>query len=438
MSKKIDKKSRLICIQGTSQLLNVLGILNYQKHEEKFVDYEDHLILGGFYMSFSKAKRQEMISACLKIAKYWQFKSHCYLPDEDFSGAFSQQINAVRRRINLEDVDYIYVCRNWQDFNEVLLASYHDAIRICYGDGFGSLDLRDHTHQVRSANPKGYFFFNKSYLFIPTEESHRTSDGSPFSLTDEIVQPSIDYLIKTIIEVESLIPEIKDEISQITSLDQHTYQRQVLVLISTFTESGFIQKNSKLHLYFFFELPCKILLKLIIFCRVSLVFLGIKPFRYLLRLIEIIQSLSVFFDVRLEIHLYLEQIQRICEKEDLIILKSHPRESLSKTFLLASQLSQRGYIVNVINEKRSVFPIELFPHHMDLSKIITFGSNSTIGIVLMSGLKREQVFYYIDQDILERFFKKQHLEEYKNIYKFLEIRIKQACDRKFSPLTLKT
>lgn len=128
--------------------------------------------MGGFYILDSEENLDNCIKTCIEISSYWKFKSVTYLSENDLAGSnlsFFEIVQSVTRRLSISHVDKIYVCNNFQPFNEILLGCYKSAVKVCYGDGFGSLGIKSSIDKHQSMNPKGYLNINLAYLFIPIE-----------------------------------------------------------------------------------------------------------------------------------------------------------------------------------------------------------------------------------------------------------------------------
>jgi hypothetical protein len=425
----ITRKTRLISAQGPAQLINVLAILKYQDKNESPCQWEDHLVLGGFSTELSPQITQRMVQICEKIASIWNFKSLHYLSNEDLSieCSFHQTAKRLRKELNLTDVEYIYVCRNWQLFNELLLESYQDARKVAYGDGFGLLDLSSKTRQPRPFNPSGYYSFEKAYLFMPLEVD---PEGKSFSLVNQIIQPPIDYLIDTIKNIGSNLPEIR-EYSNFMIKDAGN--KIILVTTSNFTESNSMKDN------IFSVLLWKLFSLLIKFSSL----LGLlKIFKFLDKFVSSLRQIRENIDapqikrkVELEACMYFEQIVRHAHEDELILIKPHPRELFKQSVKLVDRLFQNGYKATVIDHDFSCFPVELFFLYLPFSKVIALDSTSALTGSLFCDSTDSQVFPFIDSDLKKRYMHNRLINSVDDSSKKVMVELlKQVKARKFSPI----
>ncbi|MEH2199679.1 CmcI family methyltransferase [Nostoc sp.] len=161
------RKIRLIIVQGPLQLLNVISVLRSQEADGEYRNCDDFLIMGGY-------SDQELNKVCLQISQIWNFKEKLLLYEfEVFCSSnsfdFLTVTELLKQHINLPLADVVYTCRNWQFVNEVFLAAYPNARKICYGDGLGWLDINSSAFISKLLNPSGFVPIDDSYLITPIE-----------------------------------------------------------------------------------------------------------------------------------------------------------------------------------------------------------------------------------------------------------------------------
>jgi hypothetical protein len=445
----MTSKVRLISVSGPAQLINVIAILKYQLENEEG-NWEDHLILGWFCTGDSDEATNKMIDICTKIANSWDFKSIKYLSDKDLSSSYSfpELVERVRKKIELNDVSRLYVCRNWQVFNEVILEAYKHAMKICYGDGYGLLDLGDGEGRwrLKSVNPKGYSKLDKAYLFIPIEGDR---NGKSFSLI-EIIQPPIDYLTSTIENISSSMTDL--EIYTNFLLSKSTNRKFTLVTTSNLSEAGFmrIRDNDKTYDlldWFRFSLQqlalglkgkkiTSLKKRLFLINNINFEF-AIDRFSEILEFsIKLITVKQLRPRVHQEVSMYIDQILRCCHKSEFIVIKSHPREIGGQASQLSKLLSQEGYNVALIDNIFSCLPIELFFKYLRFSKVVSLFSSSSLTAKLVLEIEDSSLFPFIDSDITEKYVNEFHipiLQEVEPLYLDL---LKQIKLNKILPLRL--
>jgi hypothetical protein len=384
------KKTRLISAQGPGQVLNVLAILNYQQDIENDLQCEDHLVLGGFAAN-SRKQVDSIIKTCIDLASAWNFQSITYLDvEKNKRQSFSEQANQARSKLGLDRVDVFYVCRNWQLFNELLLEACKDSRKICYGDGFGWLDLNDTKWQKLAINPQGYAKIDSAYLFMPIEADQA---GKSFSLVDKIVQPPIHYLVDTVHKLTSKLDNLQE---YCTHLESQVNQGFALVIGSNYAEAGQIKdevlgaKSSSRGLWQKWVLKLKFWVKQKTLFLLDLMGIGFVPGRAQRKAL-------------LEAHMYFEQIERYCPKTDVILIKPHPRETLNQSHMLHEMLTNSGYKASRIDDQFSCIPIELLASLLNIKKAICMNSSSSLSLPLISNLKPNSIYPYMSKDIAQKY-----------------------------------
>ena len=137
---------RIVTCQGSIQLITAFSVMTYREKVEgiSINDYENYLVIYDLYAPEDQI--DDFINLIKKIANslcYW--KSIVYIPAEYLtniaqklsytgnSAIFSTVYNWVGTNATSE----IYLSRNWQFGNQLLINTYKSANKICYGDSIG-------------------------------------------------------------------------------------------------------------------------------------------------------------------------------------------------------------------------------------------------------------------------------------------------------------
>jgi hypothetical protein len=358
--------TRLICVQGPSQLLDVMSILLFQQREQK-ENYIDILIIGGLCMSGDLKSSKAMVDITKLIASHWQFNAIYDIYNfesrlgyilkivrhlgKSFSLLFLNLMKKTIKKItNLDNVDQIYVCRNWQSFNEILLFTYANAEKICYGD-IGHLDINDEQKRNGLINPNGFIEINKSYLIFPPKFTKEKFENHIISMV------SSDYKRKLINDISKSIA-----FTDLSKFCLEKLNESILITLSNGTEAGIYK--------------------------------------------------SVFEEVQLYLSVVLSQ----SNLGDIIWIKPHPRQTLSQSQILCDLINKNGRKAYCI-DKFARYPLELFIPHLSSTKIISLYSYSGV-ISALLGYKK--IVIGLDEKLINLFVKrkyKQSLIEYGELYR---------------------
>ena len=344
--------TRLISVQGASQLLDIMSILSFQDQEEKS-SYNSILILGGFCVSNDKKVSSQISSAIREIASFGDFSAVYDISYLEYKtsrliraskklsislGLLKILSTLLRRSINVSNIEKIYVCRNWQHFNEILLFSYPNAEKICYGD-LGILDINDNLQEKGLINPLGFIPIDKCYLNFPAEVTENASKN--LGITS--VNPNYKKeLIHSICKSNVL--------KGLDSFCAKNLNNTTLITTSNGTEAGYY--------------------------------------------------VSVFE----EVGLYLSCTLSNTNTGDLIWIKPHPRETLNQSNILCELLNKSGRIAQCLDEFGR-YPIELFIPYLSSTKIICLYSYS--GIV-SAVLGYKTIIVGLDDKLISIFIKKDY------------------------------
>ena len=138
--------TRIVTCQGGIQLIAALAALNSRETEQRdsVYEYEDFLVVYGLYAPGGQGKEFARVVEKMALAvRNW--KAVIYLNPEqlnELAASFGISTNAatfarVHELIGAAKVDEIYLCRNWQFHNQLMINAYREAAKICYGDSIG-------------------------------------------------------------------------------------------------------------------------------------------------------------------------------------------------------------------------------------------------------------------------------------------------------------
>ncbi len=142
---------RLITSQGPLQLLSALSVITDEARRGGG-KHEDHLLIHGTAMS---ASASHINDAMRELASLWIWTSVTFLPEYEpklltlMSGKPADAHEALKQILGFMQVDRLYVCRNWQATNELIMNTFPEACHVVYGDSFGQIDSLDLPSQPK-------------------------------------------------------------------------------------------------------------------------------------------------------------------------------------------------------------------------------------------------------------------------------------------------
>ncbi len=136
---------RIITCQGSIQLVTALSVLSYrEKQQGQDYEYENYLVICNLY---SPPGQIDAFAAFIKqmAQLVCNWKAIVYLSPEQTktirqqlnSSSYSQIFQKVYELVGTDSVEEIYLSRNWQFANQLMINAYQSAEKICYGDGIG-------------------------------------------------------------------------------------------------------------------------------------------------------------------------------------------------------------------------------------------------------------------------------------------------------------
>jgi len=167
--------TRFITTQGPLQLCTVLAVLFDERSRNPHQEYEDYLIVHG---SFVGDNTEVINQATMDLARVWKWKGVFCLDALEANLNKSphlqqhDKIKLLQEFIGLPCPDEIYLVRNWQMTNELLLHSYRSAKKITYGDAIGQIDSYASPHyvqfdEIRTLQPFRCFSYSRESVIDP-------------------------------------------------------------------------------------------------------------------------------------------------------------------------------------------------------------------------------------------------------------------------------
>lgn len=135
---------RIITCQGSIQLVTALSVVFQYEQQSNSQCYENYLVIYGLYAPGDQDR--EFVAFITKMAQqlcnwraiaYLNPKTLQTISDQLNVTAPTKLFNTVHQLVGTETADELYLCRNWQFSNQLLLNTYPLATKICYGDSIG-------------------------------------------------------------------------------------------------------------------------------------------------------------------------------------------------------------------------------------------------------------------------------------------------------------
>ncbi|MGI0482343.1 CmcI family methyltransferase [Geminocystis sp. CENA526] len=345
---------RIITAQGPTQLINVLSILQFQESKENdgIGTFKDYLVVMGLYADESAS--EQMKEVCFLLGSIWNFEKYIYLQQQKWDSLcyknFELAKNTLRDYLEINTADIVYVCRNWQPCNELILSTYQGADRICYGDGWGVLD--SNREDIRYVNPQGMLKVERAYSIFPKHDHEKYKDIKSTIVPSKFLKQTLTKIV----EQKSLIRKIFED--TFININNQNHKRIVLITTSNFTES------------------------------------------------------KTTLTLQDEIECYLSCILMYVSKKDFIIIKGHPRQTNHQSTIVADKFKENGYQVLEITGLANSFSIEVFfPLIPKIDLGITLGSNTAKSLAffyqcdLIIGLSEDQINKYINPTVKQEMLK---------------------------------
>lgn len=170
------RRKRVITCQGTIQLITALSVMAYRTEEEKSAldTFENYLVI--YDLCAPAQQINDFISLIQKIAKSLaSWKSIVYISPDQLT-VISDKLNntseanlfkSIYNLVGTDEAAEIYLCRNWQFGNQLLINAYRKAQKICYGDSIGIyFSANSSAFFVDQSPPKLSFNKNLIHTFV--------------------------------------------------------------------------------------------------------------------------------------------------------------------------------------------------------------------------------------------------------------------------------
>lgn len=140
------RQKRIITCQGTIQLVTALSVVAYRTETEKSTldTFENYLVIYDLYAPAQQTN--DFISLIQRIANSLaSWKSIVYISPDQLTAISDKLKNtskanifkSIYKLVGTDEAAEIYLCRNWQFGNQLLINAYRTAQKICYGDSIG-------------------------------------------------------------------------------------------------------------------------------------------------------------------------------------------------------------------------------------------------------------------------------------------------------------
>ncbi|MGF1588763.1 MAG: polysialyltransferase family glycosyltransferase [Pleurocapsa sp.] len=136
---------RIVTCQGSIQLVTALSVIDYREQEQKLdYQYENYLVI--YDLNSPPGQIDAFAAFIKKMAQLiCDWKKIVYILPEQMQAIASKSSSTnsstywqrVYKLVGIEAADEIYLSRNWQFGNQLLINAYHSAEKICYGDSIG-------------------------------------------------------------------------------------------------------------------------------------------------------------------------------------------------------------------------------------------------------------------------------------------------------------
>ena len=162
-----QKPQRIITCTGTAQLLSALAALAHSAQNPSLDGLEGENTLVIYDLFAPPGQIETFRHAVSQIAgQLLPWKAQVYLPKQQIDSFYRRGrslfagnlFHDIRNAVGLDRADELYLSRNWQTGNLVVLNAFPEAERICYGDGLGlyySEQYHEQAFAARAPAPAG-------------------------------------------------------------------------------------------------------------------------------------------------------------------------------------------------------------------------------------------------------------------------------------------
>lgn len=278
------RRKRIITCQGTIQLITALSVVAYRTEAEKSAldTFENYLVIYGLYAPAQQIN--DFISLIQKIANSLvSWKSIVYISPDQLTAIENKLDNtseanifkSIYNLVGTDEAAEIYLCRNWQFGNQLLINAYRRARKICYGDSIG-IHFSANSSAFFTAQPSPNLSFKQklthAFLTAPKQQLQRQKNRIQSWLGFRTILKSVDFDhgYFALPNIMGEVPPMKHEkisssytLNTVTSLidlvnaDYVTYLHEkisgapvTVLLTSNFSEAGRMAYDDELTAYF--------------------------------------------------------------------------------------------------------------------------------------------------------------------------------------------
>lgn len=268
MTNSMKVRKRIITAQGSLQLMTALSAVLCHADATTQTDadfseitYQDYLVIYDVTADFAEVIQKLATSI-------WTWQKITYLSPSQvltfaapiLSGkeppvdlAEHPSIVALREQIGPQNADEVYLVRNWQTSNQLIINAYARAIKIAYGDGigyyFGQQRFQPKLQGLRLLQARLTAFVNKlrrqryslpiipfdcAYLLLP--HIFKEAPSMPFRIPD---RRFLDFILRR--SAEALPPEYR--------LSLATDRPLAILLPGNFAQTGWTTRQHEFDAY---------------------------------------------------------------------------------------------------------------------------------------------------------------------------------------------
>lgn len=275
--------TRIVTCQGGIQLIAALGAVRSRQTEQEDAGYDytydDILVIYDLYAPGGQA--EPFASFIQKMAfAVSEWKAVIYLTPAQMSdldaslsiASLASVFSQVHKLIGVSTADEIYLCRNWQFGNRLMLNAYVDAKKICYGDAVGIYFSEEYFSPSVESNGLGH----KSRLALRRLKSSITARLSSVEQRKVVKKthyellPEVDFdigyfLLPDILNqqppmetrlvrkelVDSIFRKLAETLQAgwITDKYEHISRSIVVLMTSNFSEAARMSRENEIEAY---------------------------------------------------------------------------------------------------------------------------------------------------------------------------------------------
>ena len=341
----------LVGVQGPLQLCSGLIAMEwYGLMKRGSANTEAVLLLYDFLIV--PEQEEQIVEAIMQIASVFKWKKIVFIGGREMNeinlSNNKTSIKRLRNKIGNYEFDQVFLARNYIGLgSSLILNSYPEAIKVCYGDGFGVVGTEIFTNVFSGSNAGLYWRiigFIKNILFGKI---------------------SIKGIYKRILgkfKVETLRDFAFDAAVLILPMDYSgKYLNQLPFYVPSLE-----------HVRGTFERINKSMLGLNNYCLDLIKNVSGECYLYLL----VTPTESGSTSLKNEIKMYLETIRENSPRGATIFIKLHPRKSITFGDYILADLRNEYNIIVINQGKFKSIPIEFWVPLIARCKIISFSSSS--------------------------------------------------------------